>query len=683
MRLYVEKIRLIRLVCLLALIFLVPISGMAAEDKGKGKTSKVTATKTKSADSKKPSDRFVSIDFNDVDINVFIKFISELTGRNFIVDDKVKGKVTIISPAKISEKEAYKVFESVLEVHGFATVESGKVTKIVQMPEARTKSVKTLIKEEHGEPEDKVVTQLIPLKYADADEIKRLFAPMVSKQSVILSYPQTNMLIITDVYSNIKRLMKILSAIDVTGIGREVSIVPLESADAMKMVKLLDTIFNKTGRSPKGAKTSVSKNLSFVADERTNTIVILASEADTFRAKKLIRMLDKQIPRGTEKIHVYYLEYASAEELAEVLQMLPTKKDTKTVAGKKSAPVISEKAKIVADKATNSLVIMAEKDDYLTLKDVIKKLDIPRSMVYIECLIMEVNVEKGLTMGVEWTATGETSWLDRDGAVGGGFSGANNYGNLGSMITPNPSGLNTYPPGMALGVFGEAIEMGGITFPSLAAVIQVMQQDEDINILSTPQLVTTDNHEATISIGKNLPYLTKTGTTSSSETYENYEYKDVGITLKVTPQVSEGRMVKLNIYQEIQRLDMAAIAALGTLDRPATLKRTIETTVVIDDGNTLVIGGLIDDQLTKSDTRVPCLGDIPYFGWLFKSISDSNEKSNLYFFLTPHVIKSHNEIKEINDRKRKEIDKMMKEGRIKMYNEESANDESKKAETIE
>lgn len=683
MRLYVEKIGLIRLICLLALILLVPISGMAAEDKGKGKTSKVTATKTKSADSKKPSDRFVSIDFNDVDINVFIKFISELTGRNFIVDDKVKGKVTIISPAKISEKEAYKVFESVLEVHGFATVESGKVIKIIQMPEARTKSVKTLIKEEHGEPEDKVVTQLIPLKYADADEIKRLFAPMVSKQSVILSYSQTNMLIITDVYSNIKRLMKILSAIDVTGIGREVSIVPLEAADAVKMVKLLDTIFSKTSASPKGAKSSMSKNLSFVADERTNTIVILASEVDTFRAKKLIRMLDKQIPRGTEKIHVYYLEYASAEELAEVLQMLPTKKDTKTVAGKKSAPVISEKAKIVADKATNSLIIMAEKDDYVTLKDVIKKLDIPRSMVYIECLIMEVNVEKGLTMGVEWTATGESSYLDRDGAIGGGFGGANNYGNLGSMLIPNSSGLNTYPPGMALGVFGEAIEMGGITFPSLAAVIQVMQQDEDINILSTPQLVTTDNHEATISIGKNLPYLTKTGTTSSSETYENYEYKDVGITLKVTPQVSEGRMVKLNIYQEIQRLDMAAIAALGTLDRPATLKRTIETTVVIDDGNTLVIGGLIDDQLTKSDTRVPCLGDIPYFGWLFKSISDSNEKSNLYFFLTPHVIKSHNEIKEINDQKRKEIDKLMKEGKIKMYDEEAANSDSKKAETIE
>lgn len=163
MRLSVEKIRLIRLVCLLALMLLVPIFGMAAEDKGEGKTSKVTAIETKSADSKKASDRFVSIDFNDVDINVFIKFISELTGRNFIVDNKVKGKVTIISPAKISEKEAYKVFESVLEVHGYATVEAGKITKIIQMPEARTKNVKTLIKEENGEPDDKVVTQLIPL----------------------------------------------------------------------------------------------------------------------------------------------------------------------------------------------------------------------------------------------------------------------------------------------------------------------------------------------------------------------------------------------------------------------------------------------------------------------------------------------------------------------------------------
>jgi len=671
MRLYVKKLRLIRLVCLFVLMLLVAISGTAAGDESNVKKSGSTPAKTKPAESKKSSDRFVSIDFNDVDINVFIKFISELTGRNFIVDNKVKGKVTIISPAKISEKEAYKVFESVLEVHGYATVESGKVTKIIQMPDARTKNVKTLLKEESGEPEDKVVTQLIPLRYADAEEIKRLFTPMISKQSVILSYPQTNMLILTDVYSNIQRLMKILSAIDVTGIGKEVSIVPLESADAVKMVKLLESIFSKTGVSPKIKKRALARNLAFVADERTNTIVILASEVDTIRAKKLIKMLDKQIPRGTEKIHVYYLEYASAEELAKVLQMLPTKKDTGKVPGRKSAPVISAKAKIVADKATNSLIIMAEKDDYRTLKEVIKKLDIPRSMVYIECLIMEVNIEKGLNLGVEWTATGESSYLDRNGAIGGGFSGSNNYGNIGGMLVPNAAGLGTYPPGFALGVFGEAIEIGGVKFPSLAAVIQVMKNDKDVHILSTPQLVTTDNHEATITVGKNVPYLTKTGTTSSSETYQNYEYKDVGLTLKVTPQISEGRMVKLDIFQQIERLDLAAISAIGNTQTPATFKRTIETTVVVNDGNTLVIGGLIDDQFSKDEARVPCLGDIPYFGWLFKSLSEGSEKSNLYFFLTPHVIKSHNEIKEINDQKRKEMDKLIKEGKIKMYSGES------------
>ncbi len=678
MRLYAKKLRLIRLVCLFVLMLLVAISGTAAGDESNAKISGSIPVKTKPAEIKKSSDRFVSIDFNDVDINVFIKFISELTGRNFIVDNKVKGKVTIISPAKISEKEAYKVFESVLEVHGYATVESGKVTKIIQMPDARTKNVKTLLKEESGEPEDKVVTQLIPLKYADAEEIKRLFAPMISKQSVILSYPQTNMLILTDVYSNIKRLMKILSAIDVTGIGKEVSIVPLESADAVKMVKLLESIFSKTGVSPKVKKGALARNLAFVADERTNTIVILASEIDTIRAKRLIEMLDKQIPRGTEKIHVYYLEHAEAEELAKVLQMLPTKKATKTVPGKKSAPVISEKAKITADKATNSLIIMAEKDDYLTLKDVIKKLDIPRSMVYIECLIMEVNIDKGLNLGVEWTATGETSYLDRDGAIGGGFGGSNNYGNLANMTA-----LGAYPSGFSLGVFGETIQVGDVTYPSVAAVIQALQNDKDVHILSTPQLVTMNNQEATITIGKNIPYLTKTGTTSSSETYNNYEYKDVGITLKVTPQISEDRMVRLNIFQEITRLDAAAIAALGSADRPSTLKRTIETTVIINDNNTLVIGGLIDDQFTKTESRVPCLGNIPYLGWLFKSFSESDEKSNLYFFLTPHVIKSHTEIEEIHDQKKKDMNKLIKEGRIKMYSGESGNTDLKAIETSE
>ena len=194
---------------------------------------------------KQDSERFISIDFNDVDINVFIKFISELTSKNFVVDQRVKGKVTIISPSKISVKEAYKVFESVLEVHGFTTVKAGEVIKIIPSPDARSKNIETRLKEEAASPEDRVVTQLIPLKFASSSEIKKLFAPLVSKSSVILAYPPTNMLIVTDVYSNIKRLIRILNAIDVSGMGQELSVIPLEYADATKFVKILDSVFRK------------------------------------------------------------------------------------------------------------------------------------------------------------------------------------------------------------------------------------------------------------------------------------------------------------------------------------------------------------------------------------------------------------------------------------------------------
>ncbi|MBW1897648.1 MAG: type II secretion system secretin GspD [Deltaproteobacteria bacterium] len=659
---------IIRITVITFIILAVAYSAQGKDETTEGSAEKKSVkTNTEKKGSQK---RFVSIDFNNVDITVFIKFISELTGKNFIIDNKVKGKVTIISPAKISEKEAYRVFESVLEVHGYSTVKAGKVIKIVTSPEARTKSVKTLLKEEGGSPEDKVVTQLIPLKYADANEIKRLFAPLVSKSSVILSYTQTNMLIITDVYSNIQRLQKILSAIDVTGIGREISILPLASADADKLVKLLETVFRSKRNVPK--KGDSGRQITFVADERTNTIVLLASEADTFRVKKLVNMLDKEVPRGKEKIHVYYLEYATAEDLAKVLQMLPTKK-TDAVRGKKVAPLVSEKVKITADQATNSLIIMADKDDYLALENIIKKLDIPRAMVYIECLIMEVNVEKGFELGTEWTAMDEVMYNDDPYAVGGGFGGNSQYSNMAGLIAP-PSGIGTFPPGFSMGVFGEAIKIGDVTYASLGALINAMKTDKDVHIISTPQIITTDNEEATITVGKNVPYLTKTGTTSSSETYQNYEYKDVGFTLKVTPQISKDGLVRLKIFQEINKLDTAAISLLSAgQTTPVTFKRTIDTTVIVNDKNTVVIGGLIDDSLTKQETAVPCLGSIPILGWAFKSMAESTEKTNLYFFLTPHVIRGPGDSDEMRKNKKEEVEKLLEEGRIKMYTNDSGN----------
>jgi general secretion pathway protein D len=601
---------------------------------------------------KQNPERFISIDFNNVDINVFIKFISELTSRNFVVDQRVRGKVTIISPSKISVKEAYKVFESVLEVHGYTTVKSGEVTKIVPSPDARSKNIETMLKQEAASPEDRVVTQLIPLKYASPTDIKRLFAPLVSKSSVILDYEPTNMLIITDVYSNIRRLLRILKAIDVAGMGQELSVIPLEYAEASKFVKILDSVFQEKRRSKARSMLTGPK---FVADERTNTIIVMASEVETARIKRLINMLDRETPRGKERIHVYYLENANSEDLAKVLQELPTKTTGKGGPQKK-LPFVSEDVKITADKATNSLIIMAGKEDYLVLDEIIKKLDVPRSMVYIECLIMEVNVNKEFNLGVQWQAGGTTTIDNKDAAFGGGFE----------PEVPIVSGIQTTlpsPSGFSLGIFTERITIGGMVFPNLAAIVNAYKKDKDVHFLSTPQILTTDNEEASITVGKNVPFQTRSAADSGVETYSSYEYKDVGITLKITPQISHDRLVRLYINTESTKLDEQATTSS---DRPTTLKRTVDTTVIVKDTNTVVIGGLIDDSFSDTTYTVPCLGDIPFFGYLFKTKARGGDKTNLYVFITPHVVENPAEAKAILDSKKDEIDKI-KEGKIKMY----------------
>jgi general secretion pathway protein D len=641
--------------------FLLPFNTAMAQNHEKNATKAENKTAQKQLNPSQP----VSIDFNNVDINVLVKFISEMTGKNFIVDQRVKGKVTIISPSKISVAEAYRVFESVLEVHGYTTVEAGKIIKIVPAPDARSKNIETRLREESSVAEDKVVTQLIPLKYANPSEVKKLLSPLVSKSSVILDYPPTNMLIVTDVYSNIKRLQKIVETIDIMGIGQELSILPLNHANAKDLVKILQSVF--TARKTKSKKAAVTDTINFVADDRTNTLIVLASKTNTHRIKELVDMLDKETPKGKEGIHVYYLENAVAEDLAKVLQELPSQKSAQgSSKDPKKAPLISSGVIIKADKATNSLIIMAEKEDYNFLETIIKKLDIPRSMVYIECLIMEVNLDKDFNIGTEWTAAGETTYNGRQGAYGGGFSGQDpgysNIAGMGGGIT----GVGTFPPGLSLGVLGEFIDVGGIKFPSIAAVVQAYKKDKDVHILATPQLLTTDNEEASINVGKNVPFQTRSAAETGIETYSSYEYRDVGITLKITPHISKERFVRLTIFEEITKLDELATTSP---DRPTTLKRTIETTVIVNDQNTIVLGGLIDDSFSRTENKIPCLGDIPLLGWFFKSVSESREKTNLFIFLTPHVIENEEEAAAIYGKKKGSIDEK-RSGSIKMYDED-------------
>ena len=609
---------------------------------------KATPQAEKAARTPKSDDRYVTIDFDNVDITLFIKFISELTGKNFVVDKAVKGKVTIISPTKITVEEAYRVFESVLEVHGYTTVPAGKIIKIVPAVAARGKDIETRLREEALTPEDKVVTQLVPLRYADPNELKKLFAPLISKSSVIVSYPPTGMLIVTDVQSNIRRLLSIIEAIDVPGIGEEISVIPLEYATASVMAKSLNEVFQKKAVAAKRGVPGAPV-IKIVPDDRTNVLIVLASEDDSARIGQLITLLDKETPRGEGDIHVYYLQNANAEDLAKVLMAIPTQEAKAPKKG--AAPVISKEVQIVPDKATNSLVITAKKDDFLVLENVIEKLDIARRMVYIEALLMEVSVNKDFELGVQWQFAETIGSREGKDVAGFGASLA------GDILTPLGSGFS-------LGVLGEAINISGIEFPSIAAVIKAVETDSDVNILSTPQIMTTDNEEAEIVVAKNIPFQTRveTSTEITGREFSTFEYRDVGVSLNITPQISQERFVRLKISEEVsQVIEEESAAGL-----PTTLKRVAKTTVIVKDTHTVVIGGLIDRTLTEGSTKTPCLGDIPGFGWLFKSVASRDDRTNLYFFLTPHIVENPQEAKALYREKKEEIDRI-KAGVVKLY----------------
>ena len=618
---------------------------------------------------KEDSKKYVTIDFDNVDIGVLVKFVSELTGKNFIIDDKVKGKVTVISPKKIPVSDVYKVFLSVLEVNGFTIVPAGNMIKIVPASLAREKSVETRIKNEPGAPDDRMVTQIVSLERANPDEIKRVLDPIISKSSSVISYPPAGILVITDYLSNIKRLQEIILSLDVEGAGDQISYIPLKNASASEVVKSLTAIYQQ-----RQAKTTAIK---FVADSRTNSIIILASVADTESVHKLIAMMDKDVPRGDSNIQVYYLQNSVAEDLAKVLNSIKdssaaaTANTAATAAGAQKAvtPVISKNVQVVPDKATNTLVIMAEREDYKVLENIIKQLDVPRAMVYIEALIMEVNANKDFQLGVEWRGMKQVN--DTTGAfIGSGGAGTSTnpgaYSIIDSIVTPATSTTSTtsttFPNGFSLGVLGTGITIGGITFPTIGAVIQAYKTDQDVSILSTPQIMTLDNEDAEINVGENVPYITQqqSSTTSTAVNYNTYEYKDVGVIMDITPHINQENFIRLKISLQSTKLTSAA-----TSTTPTTLKRTAKTTTVVKDNETIVMGGLVGDSTEDDVYRVPLLGDIPFLGWLFRTHSNTREKTNMYVFLTPHIVRTKQDADKIYQEKRDTMGEVV-EGIIKL-----------------
>lgn len=631
-------------------------------------------TQTPQAPQTKDS-RYITMDFDGVEIQTFTRFISEITGKNFVIDDKVKGKVTILSPKKVSVEDAYKVFESVLEVNGFTAVASGDVIKIIPMQLAKEKRLEIRTGDDDIIPEDKMVTQIVSLEYASPDEIKKVLDPLISKTSAVISYTPAGMLVISDLLSNVKKLKEIVAALDVEGVGELISYIPLKYVSSAEMAKSLLGIFQQyKGIAP----------IKAVSYDYTNSIILVASEADSERVKKLIALMDKSIEKGSTLIHVYRLQNAIAEDLAKILMNLP--KDTKD-AQKAKMQVLSKDVQVMADKASNSLIITADHGDYIILESVIKKLDLPRPMVYIEALIMEVNSNKDFQIGVEWRGAKDIGNADINPALGkdaqalgyAGFKGS-------SAVIPSISSTGAVTglaSGLSLGVIGTGIQIGSVVFPNLGAMIQFYQNDQDVSIISTPQIMTLNNEEAEINVGENVPYVTRQEQTGvgvvGATNYSSYEYKDVSTILKITPNVNEDDFVRLKIDQQVTKLKDPS----STSTTPTTLKRTAKTTVTIKNNQTVVLGGLIGEDNNTTAGKMPFLGDIPLLGWLFKYQSKSMAKTNLFIFITPHIVRTFSEAAALSKKKKDESGGFTEGGTIKMYDKKPGQKQDKKEKQAE
>ena len=456
-----------------------------------------------------------------------------------------------------------------------------------------------------------------------------------------------------------------------------ITYIPLRYASAIDVVKSLTAMFQ-----PQAGRGMIAP-IKVVADERANALIVLATENDTARVRELLNLMDRMAPRGAGTIRVYYLQNAKAEDLVKVLQSIPqqgripgTTTPTTTTTGTTmttaatAAPVFSKNIQIMADKATNSLIITADPSDYLIIEDVIRQLDITRAMVYLEGLIMEVNANKSFGVGVQWSLIQDAkiSQVENLGGKSVGVVGFTGNSIIPQLSTSGTSAVTSLPSGFSLGVIGAGITIGGVTFPNIGAMFQAFQNDADVRILSTPQLLTLDNEDAEITVGQNVPYVTRQDTTIGTTTnYSNYEYKDVGVTLKVTPQINREGFIRMKLDQSVTKIlsQSSAVDSSGhVVLTPTTLKRTAKTTVMVKSGETVVIGGMIQDDSEYDTAKVPILGDLPLVGWLFKTKNTTSQKTNLFIFITPRIIQKPEDANIIKEEKRDYI-RSIQEGTVR------------------
>jgi len=598
-----------------------------------------------------PDTDTVTLNFVNADIEGVVKAVSEITGKNFVLDPRVKGTVNIVSARPVSRALVYEIFLSALRLQGYAAVEERGMVQIV--PEADAK-----LHPGRGQ----VQTQVFTLKYESAAQLVPVLRPLIPPANTITAYPGSNTLVITDYAGNLQRIARIIDSIDQPG-GTDPVLIPIMNASAVDVALTVNRLFAEPAQAGAGVA-DTSQRLSVVADPRSNSLVVRADNASRIaRVRTLVAMLDSPTS-AAGNLHVVYLKNAEAVKVAETLRAIYLG-ESAPAAAPRAMPVAAASSGVVpvsplaplpvpqavaptpgmiqADPSTNSIIINAPDAVYNNLRAALDKLDVRRAQVYVEALIAEITADKAAEFGIQWQSL---SGANRTGTTG---FGGTNFGGAGQNILGIAANPASAGRGLNVGVINGLVTIPGVgQVLNLNLLIRALESDTNANILSTPTLLTLDNEEARIVIGQNVPFITGsyavTGAATTPTPFQTVERRDVGLTLRVRPQISEGGTVRLQIYQEVSSVQDTSNPA-GVV----TNKRAVESIVLVDDGQIVVIGGLIQDSVRDGVEKVPVLGDIPLVGGLFTYKTRSRTKTNLMVFLRPTVLRDAQRAQSLTD----------------------------------
>lgn len=584
----------------------------------------------------------VTVSFVNAEIEGVVKVISEITGKNFVIDPRVKGTITVVSAEPIPRAMVYEVFLSALRLQGFTAIDDRGIVRVIPEADAKLNPSPTGSAGAGAIASgDQIQTLVFTLKYESAVQLVPILRPLISPNNAITAYQNSNTLVITDYANNMQRLARIIASIDQPS-SIEPVLIPLLHASAVDVAATVNQLFQETAQAAGAGEPT--QRFSVVADLRSNSLLARVGDPSQLgRLRKLVAMLDSPTRAGGN-IHVVYLKNAEAVKLAETLRAIyhggngpaPAAGIAGSGAPAGTAPgqaASTPSGIIQADAATNSIIITAPDAVYNNIRAALDKLDVRRAQVYVEALIVELTADKAAEFGVQWQN------LSGLGQSGSEVFGGTNFGGTGQNIIGVSQNPATVGPGLNIGLVNGQVTIPGIgQILNIGVLARALETDANANILSTPMLLTLDNEEAEIIIGQNVPFITGqfalTGTSVTPSPFQTIERHDVGLTLRIKPQISEGGTVRLQIYQEVSSINDKTNPA-GVI----TNKRAVASTVLVDDGQIVVIGGLIQDAVNDGIQSVPVLGKIPLLGGLFRQKSRSQSKTNLMIFLRPTLVR--------------------------------------------